>query len=182
MIPFAPGSDPLDSAYQRVRAAPADAAAQLELSIGLIQRRRLDEARRHAIAAAEHASPDWENLAVLGTVLFELGEFPKAHRVLIRATQLRRIGAAQLRMLAALYHHTGDVDLERHCLKAMATLEAVVGPPRIQPGKPHVLRLRSVEKSHFSIRTNEQTGLRFASLTGGHFSLKHLADPKRMNR
>ncbi|MEM1190011.1 MAG: TauD/TfdA family dioxygenase [Pseudomonadota bacterium] len=182
MIPFAPGSDPLDNAYQRVRAAPANAEAQLELAIGLIERGRLDEARRHAIAAAEHASPDWENLAVLGTVLFELGVFPEAHRILIQAAQLKRIGAAQLRMLAALYHHTGDVDLERHCLKAMATLEAVVGPQRIHPGKPHVLRLRSVENSYFGVKINRQTGLRFASLKGGHFSLKNLADSKRMNR
>lgn len=182
MIPSAPGSDQLENAYQRVRAKPSDPAARLELTIGLARLGRLDDAREHARAAAEHASPNWQQLPVLGTVLFELGLFfPAAHRVLAQAAKIGRMGAEQFRMLAALSHRAGDFELERRCMIAAGQIETVVGPPELNPDRPNVLRFNSIGKGYYGIKTSKRTGLRSCSLRRGHFSLDDLADPERIN-
>ncbi|MEO1079237.1 MAG: TauD/TfdA family dioxygenase [Pseudomonadota bacterium] len=150
--------------------------------MGLLEQGRLDEARQQATATVELVSPNWEYLGVLGKVLFELGLFfPAAHRVLIRAAQLGQITLEQLKMLAALSHRTWDRDLERQCLTTIAQIETVVGPLRLNPEQPNVLRLRSFEKSSYGIKTNKETGLRFCSLKRGHFSVKNLVDAERVN-
>ena len=54
------------------------AEAQLALAIACAERGDLAEAKRHAHIAAEQATPDWPHLESLGTLLFQLSEFPKA--------------------------------------------------------------------------------------------------------
>jgi hypothetical protein len=182
VIPDSSDRELLDDAYQRVRAAPKSAEAHLQLAIALVRRRSLDDATRHACIAAAHAAPDWPQLALLGMVLFQLGQFfPLAYNTLVQAARNGPLGAEALRMLAALFHRNGEADNARRCIAATAQLETIVGPRHPHPDRPRVLRLRSVEKSFYGIKTNRETGLRYCWLKGGHFSNKALIDPERVN-
>ncbi len=182
MPPHSSDHDLLDEAYQRVRAAPHSAEANLQLAITLVRRRRLDDATRHACIAAKHATSDWPHLELLGIVLFQLGQFfPLAYNVLVQASRNGPLKAEAIRMLAALCHRKGEVDNARRCIAATAQLETIVGPRHPHPDRPKVLRLRSAEKSFYGIKTNQETGLRYCWLKGGHFSDKNLIDPERVN-
>lgn len=163
------------------RATPTSAAAHLQSAISLARRRGLDDARRHACRAAELAAPDWPQLELLGTVLFELGVWAPARHTLLRAMQNGPLGANALRILAALFHHFGEAENARRCIAAAARLETIVGPRHPQPGRPMVLRMRSVEKSHYGIKTSRRTGLHVCRLKRGHFSIRHLLDSDRVN-
>ncbi|MGD1853390.1 MAG: hypothetical protein ACFB2W_03995 [Leptolyngbyaceae cyanobacterium] len=169
-----------DEAYQRDDSS-AIAETQLQLAISNIKQRDLDAAKRHAKIAAEQAAPDWPHLESLGTVLFQLSRFRAARDVLIQASQNGPLGAEALKVLAALLHRKGETEKARHCIAAMAKLNAIAGPSHPHPDRPNILRLRSVEKSYFGIKTNRETGLRYCWLKGGHFSTKNLMDRDRFN-
>ena len=161
--------------------SPTIADAQLKLAIAHAERRDLEAARQHAKIAAEQATPDWPHLEQLGIVLFQLSRFPAARRVLIQASQTGPLGAEALKILAALFHRAGEVENARRCIAAMVQLNAIANPSRLHPDRPKILRLRSVEKSYFGIKTNRKTGLRYCWLKGGHFSSKNLIDRNRFN-
>ncbi|MFP4006896.1 MAG: tetratricopeptide repeat protein [Spirulinaceae cyanobacterium] len=157
------------------------ADTQLKLAIAHAQQGDLETARRHAKIAAKQATPDWQHLELLGIVLFELSRFQAARRVLIQASQNRPLGIEALKILAALFHRAGEVEKARQCIAAMVQLNAIAGPHDPHPDKPNILRLRSVEKSYFGIKTKPKTGLRYCWLKGGHFSSKNLIDRDRFN-
>ncbi|NEQ42128.1 MAG: hypothetical protein F6K00_00625 [Leptolyngbya sp. SIOISBB] len=157
------------------------AEAQLQLAIACAERRDLAAARRHANIAAEQAASDWPHLEALGILLFQLSEFLSACVVLIQASQNGPLGPEALKVLAALFHRTGETAKARRCLAAMAQLQAITSPSHLQPDRPKILRFRSVEKSRFGIKTNRETGLRYCRLKGGHFSIKNLLDRDRFN-
>lgn len=161
--------------------SPAIAEAQLKLAIAYAEQRDLDAARRHAKIAAEQAAPDWPHLESLGIVLFQLSKFSSARSVLNQALQNGPLGVESLKALAALSRRAGETETARHCIAAVAQLEAISGPSRPHPDRPNILRLRSVEKSYFGIKTNRETGLRYCWLKGGHFSSKNLLDRDRFN-
>ena len=161
--------------------APEIADAQLKLAIACVEQRDLEAARRYAKIAAKHATPDWPHLASLGVLLFQLSRFPAARRVLSQAAQHGPLGSEALKVLAALSHRAGEVEKARHCIAAWVQLNAIAGPSKPQPERPNILRLRSVEKSYFGIKTNRKTGLRYCWLKGGHFSSKNLIDRNHCN-
>ena len=169
-----------DEAYEQDDSS-AIAEAQLQLAIACAERRELAAARRHANIATEQAALDWPHLELLGTMLFQLSEFSSAYFVLSQASQNGPLGAEALKVLAALFHRTGETDNARRCIAAMAQLEAIAEPSRLHPDRPNILRFRSVEKSRFGIKTNRETGLRYCRLKGGHFSTKNLIDRDRFN-
>ncbi len=173
--------DLLDEAHQRVRTAPKSAAAHLQLAIALIQQQSLDQATTHACIAAAHAASDSPQLEHLGIVLFQLGQFPLAYAALVQAARNGPLGAETFRMLVALFHRNGEVDNARRCIAASAQLETVVGPRHPLPDRPKVMRLRSVEKSYYGIKTDRETGLRYCWLKGGHLKLQDLIDSDRVN-
>jgi glutathione synthase/RimK-type ligase-like ATP-grasp enzyme len=161
--------------------SPTIADAQLKLAIACIKQRDLDAAKRHAKIAAKEATPDWPHLESLGIVLFQLSRFKAARRVLIQASQNGPLGIEALKVLAALCHRAGEVENARCCIAEMMQLNAIAGPSHPHPDRPKILRLRSVEKSYFGIKTNRKTGLRYCWLKGGHFSSKNLIDRNRFN-
>ncbi|RZM82552.1 tetratricopeptide repeat protein [Leptolyngbya iicbica] len=161
--------------------SPAIADAQLQLAIAYADQRDLESARRHAQLAAAQATPDWPNLESLGVLLFQLSRFSAARRLLTQAEQNRPLGSEALKMLAALYRRSGETAKARHCIAAWVQLDAIAAPNHPHPDRPNILRLRSVEKSYFGIKTNRKTGLRYCWLKGGHFSSKNLIDRSRCN-
>jgi tetratricopeptide (TPR) repeat protein len=161
--------------------APTIADAQLKLAIACVEQRDLEAARRHAKLAAKHATPDWPHLASLGILLFQLSRFPAARRVLSQAAQNGPLGSEALKVLAALSHRAGEVAKARHCIAAWVQFNAIATPSYPQPDRPNLLRLRSVEKSYFGIKTDQSTGLRYCWLKGGHFSTQNLIDRNRCN-
>ena len=180
VIPQLTESNLNDEAYQQDDSSTI-AEAHLKLAIACAERRELDAARRHANLAAQQAALDWPQLELLGTMLFQLSEFSSAYFVLSQASQNGPLGAEALEVLAALFHRTGEAENARRCIAAMAQLNAIAAPSRLHPDRPKILRLRSVEKSHFGIKTNRETGLRYCWLKGGHFSIKYLMDRDRFN-
>ena len=171
----------LNDAADQQDGSSAIAEAQLELAIACAERRELAAARQHAQMAAEQAPPDWPYLASLGVVLFQLSEFPLSYFVLTLAAHNGPLGVEALKVLAALARRAGDADKARHCITEMAQLQAIAEPSHPHPDRPTILRLRSVEKSYFGIKTNRETGLRRCGLKGGHFSSKNLLDRDRFN-
>ncbi len=159
----------------------AIADAQLQLAIAYAKQGDLEAAKRHAQLAAEQATPHWQNLESLGVLLFQLSRFSAARRLLTQAEQNGPLGSEALKMLAALYRRAGESAKARHCIAAMAQLNAIAAPSHPHPDRPNILRLRSVEKSYFGIKTNRKTNLRYCRLKGGHFSSKHLIDRNRCN-
>ena len=169
-----------DEASQQEDSSPI-AEAQLELAISCAERRELAAAKRHALIAAEQATPDWPHLESLGVVLFQLSEFPSAYFVLTLAAHNGPLGVEALKVLAALSRRAGDGEKARQCMAEMAQLQAIAAPSQLHPDRPKILRFRSVEKSRFGIKTNRETGLRYCRLKGGHFSTKNLIDRDRFN-
>ncbi|MGD1859702.1 MAG: hypothetical protein ACFB0E_07005 [Leptolyngbyaceae cyanobacterium] len=180
VIPQLTESNLNDEAYEQ-DSLPAIVDAHLRLAIAYAEQRDLEAARRHANIAAEQAAPDWQHLERLGIVLFQLSEFASAYFVLTQASQNGPLGVEALKALAALSHRAGDAEKARHCIAAMSQLDTIAGPSHPDPDRPHILRLRSVEKSYFGIKTNRETGLRYCWLKGGHFSTKNLLDQDRFN-
>lgn len=162
-------------------AVPQNADAQLKLAIAHCDRGDLEVTRQHAEIAAEIATPDWPHLEQLGVMLFKLSRFPKARRLLLQASQNAPLGTEALKILAALLRRAGDTDRARRCITAMVQLKPISPPRRSYPDRPNILRLRSVEKSYFGIKTNRKTGLRYCWLKGGHFSTQNLIDRDRFN-
>ena len=180
MIPELPKSSLNDEAYAQ-DGSSAIAEAELELAIADAEQRDWDAAKRHANIAAKQAPPDWPHLESLGIVLFQLSKFRSARGVLSQAAQNGPLGVEALKVLAALSRRAGEAENERHCMAAIAQLNAISGPSHPDPDRPNILRLRSVEKSYFGIKTNRKTGLRYCWLKGGHFSSKNLLDRDRFN-
>ncbi|MEM7062311.1 MAG: hypothetical protein AAF572_04010 [Cyanobacteria bacterium P01_B01_bin.77] len=180
MIPESTEFNLNDEAYQQ-DSSPTIADAQLKLAIAHAEQRDFDAARQYAKIAAKHATPDWQHLESLGIVLFQLSRFSAARRVLIQASQAGPLGVKALKILAALYHRAGETENARRCIAAVVELDAISGPSHLHPHRPNILRLRSVEKSYFGIKTNQKTGFRYCWLKGGHFSTKNLMNRDRFN-
>ncbi len=180
-MPPASSDTLLESAYERVLAAPADAQAHMDLARLLSNRGKLRRARRHARNAAELVSAEFPQLQRLGRLLFQLGAFSQAQSVLELARQKEQLTPRSVRLLATVLFRAGEVSKARECMAQLARIEPLSVPRQIDPDKPNVMRIRSYEQSRFGTRTGRSSGLRMARLKGGHFAVRDLLDSSRIN-
>lgn len=172
---------PLEAAIDGADSAPDDAERRLALAKALMPSERWPLVRRHALAAMRLAPPGWPKAAALGDLLFQIGEFDAAHGVLEACLKHGTADGEALRNLSALHCDLGDDRLARDCLMEAARLDPVSGPKRPNPNKPTVLRLRSVERSHYGIRYDRDSRCYVRRLKDGHFSVKDLVEHERVN-
>lgn len=173
MTPSRPNAA-LSNAYVAVRTSPKDVMARFTLAALLLDIGRHDLALRHAERAATLHPDAWSHTLDLGKLLFRLGSFLGALRVLQSGLKFDPNHGDAHRTLSAIFYGLGDKKAARHHLKLAAQLDPIERPLVLDRKKPTILRLRQVDTSHYGIQKNTHTHLYHRRLKGGHFSLQNM--------
>ncbi|MBT5435037.1 MAG: hypothetical protein HOI34_09885 [Rhodospirillaceae bacterium] len=171
----------LRQAYAQVRAWPRHPGRRLELARALMATPRRDLVKRHARRAARLAPADWRHNEQLGNLLFKVGAFGLAGRLLSRCAEAGTASAVSLKLLSALLHERGREGVASRQFRASALLEPVTGPRRPDPEKSNVVRFRTLEGSRLRVDFDETRKVYDQRLTRGHFSIRNLLDKGRIN-
>ncbi len=173
-VPPRGSASDLGLAYRAARASRLDPALRSRLARRLLQAGRLEAARRHALAAQRLAGSTWPGLCDLGGLLYKLGLFEAAYETLVAGLRRDIRDGEALRLLSTLFAAGGREPAARRVLGAAARVEPISRPPRRDPRKPSLLRLRSFDNSSYLPVFNRKSGTYGRRLRGGHFSVKHL--------
>ncbi len=171
----------LSKLYAAARRNRTDVEARLALSKVLHAAKRPAPARRHALRAGELVPADSPAAVAIGEWLFHVGEFAAARRLLEGALDRVQTDADALCTLSALRHRDGETEAARRILLRSAEIKPISPPRRIQPRRPTVMRIRSVEHSFYGILRDPKTDRYKRRLKDGHFSIKNLVNKLRLN-
>ena len=161
--------------------ANAYTAARLALVKALMRIGWRDLIRHLAHWTVEYAPPNWPRAIAVGNLLFKLGEFDAAHKMLKIGLERTPLDTDALRTMSALLYRHGDKAAAHRSLVTAARINPIAGPSRPDSGKPMILRMRAVDNNRYAIVYDSVTGHHKRLLKGGHFAIKNLVDKSRVN-
>lgn len=168
-------------ALEAVRRAPNDLSKRAELIELLVSVNRYDLAIRQLRKAIQSRPKNWQLRSALGEVLFRTGDFTAAERALGATLKLNPHDANALLNLSAILYQKGDEANARNCMIAAIQANPIMGPAQLDPAKPTIVRLRSIENSRYGIQFDSQGGIYHRRLRSGHFSVRHFLDKENFN-
>ncbi|MEM8790543.1 MAG: hypothetical protein AAGE80_02910 [Pseudomonadota bacterium] len=171
----------LAETYRDLRNDPADRDARLALAELLLHTDRRDLAPRHLRRLARNVKLGWGGAPRLGKLLFRIGDFESARRLLGACLERGLIDDDAMRTLSAITYRMGDRQAAKRHLAAAGWLRPINTPGRIEADRPTILRLRSFVGSRCGVKRNKETGLFSHWLKNGHFSVKHFFPDKDYN-
>lgn len=158
--------------------APTDALRRCD---ALISEGRIDDARACALALADAPPTGTPKASKLGALLFQLGEFAAAGRVLAAEINARTATPEAQRVLSTLLYRAGDLRGARLLMTEACQRDPYKGLPPAHDQKPVLLRVRALHQSSYGVSKDRVTGLRRRKLLRGHFSTRHFIDTSRFN-
>ncbi len=158
-----------------------DTLSHLQAVRDLLEQGRREDAFYRLREISHLHTDDWRLQFEFGIRYFQIGALDRAEWALRQSLSERGDNATALRYLSALLSQKGDRTAAERAARISTQINPIIPPDRHDPGRPTVLRLRSIDKSYHAITWNAEQGVNECGLRRGHFSTRALIDRESVN-